>query len=70
MPLSESEDTASYLDLPYHESMEQHSRTIIERALRLAGGNQTKAADRLKLQRTYLARLIRQKDIGTDSLPK
>jgi DNA-binding NtrC family response regulator len=55
-----------YLDLPYHESMEQHSRTIIERALRDAEGNQTKAADRLKLQRTYLARLIRQRGIPLD----
>ena len=69
--LSASADSATYLDLPYHESMEQHSRAIIERALRVAGGNQTKAADRLKLQRTYLARLIRQKEIGasSDSLP-
>jgi DNA-binding NtrC family response regulator len=60
-------ETPSYIDLPYHESMEQHSRTILERALRIAGGNQTKAAERLKLQRTYLARLIRQKDIEPDS---
>ena len=29
-------------------------------ALEEAEGNQTKAADRLKLQRTYLARLIKQ----------
>jgi hypothetical protein len=28
--------------------------------LRDADGNQTKAAERLKLQRTYLARLLRQ----------
>lgn len=49
-----------YLDLPYHESMEQHSRYIISRAIEQAEGNQTKAADLLKLQRTYLARLIKQ----------
>ena len=49
-----------YLDLPYHESMEQHSRYIIARAIEQAEGNQTKAADLLKLQRTYLARLIKQ----------
>jgi DNA-binding NtrC family response regulator len=55
-----------YLDLPYHESMEQHSRAILDRALRDAEGNQTKAADRLKLQRTYLARLIRQRGIPLD----
>ena len=40
--------------------MEAHSRHIIEQALEDADGNQTKAADRLKLQRTYLARLLKQ----------
>ncbi len=49
-----------YLSLPYHESIEAHSRYIIERAIEEAGGNQSKAADRLKLQRTYLARLLKQ----------
>lgn len=49
-----------YLDFPYHESMDAHSRYIIGRALDEADGNQTKAADRLRLQRTYLARLIKQ----------
>ena len=53
-------DDLSYLRLPYHESMEAHSRRIIEQALRDADGNQTKAAERLRLQRTYLARLLRQ----------
>ena len=48
------------MDFPYHESMEAHSRYIIGRALDDADGNQTKAADRLRLQRTYLARLIKQ----------
>ncbi len=52
--------TLPYLDLPYHESMDAHSRYIIGRALDDADGNQTKAADRLRLQRTYLARLIKQ----------
>ena len=54
----------SYLDLPYHESMEQHSVAVIRHALAQTGGNQTKAAERLKLQRTYLARLIKQKGIN------
>lgn len=57
---------ADYQDLPYHESMEEHSRRIILRALQQAKGSQTKAAERLKLQRTYLARLIRQKNISQD----
>lgn len=51
--------------LPYHESMEEHSRMLILNALRAAGGNQTKAAEQLQLQRTYLARLIRQKNLDT-----
>jgi DNA-binding NtrC family response regulator len=49
-----------YLDLPYHESMEEHSRYIIARAIEQTDGNQTKAAEFLRLQRTYLARLIKQ----------
>jgi DNA-binding NtrC family response regulator len=40
--------------------MEAHSRHVIELALQDFDGNQTKAAERLKLQRTYLARLLRQ----------
>ncbi len=52
-----------YLSLPYHESMEQHSRYVIERAIEEAEGNRTKAADHLKLQRTYLARLIKQQKV-------
>ncbi len=54
----------SYLDLPYHDSMDEHSRHIITRALEQANGNQTKAAEFLKLQRTYLARLIRRQKSG------
>ncbi len=50
----------SYFDLPYHPSMDQHSRHIIARAIERAHGNQTKAAELLQLQRTYLARLIKQ----------
>jgi len=53
-------DFLPYLRMPYHESMEAHSRHIIEQALQDAAGNQTKAAERLKLQRTYLARLLKQ----------
>ncbi len=59
--LRQRDDTPlPYLDLPYHESMEHHSRYIIHRAMERADGNQTKAADSLKLQRTYLARLLKQ----------
>jgi len=60
----EGDRPVGYEALPYHESMEQHSRFIILRALRHTGGSQTKAAEQLKLQRTYLARLIKQKGIS------
>ena len=62
----EDQQLMGYLNLPYHESMEEHSRYIILRALRCAKGSQTKAAELLNLQRTYLARLIRQKNISVD----
>ncbi|HEU4685060.1 MAG TPA: sigma-54 dependent transcriptional regulator [Nitrospira sp.] len=54
------QDPLTYVSLPYHQSMEEHSKHIIDQALRLSEGNQTKAAERLRLQRTYLARLIKQ----------
>jgi len=47
----------------YHESVEHYKREIIRRALARAGGSQTRAADLLGLQRTYLARLIKQMGI-------
>jgi DNA-binding NtrC family response regulator len=50
-------------ELPYHEAMEEYSRLLISRALQQANGRRTKAAERLKLQPTYLSRLIRQKNI-------
>jgi DNA-binding NtrC family response regulator len=53
--------TVPYMNLPYHQSMEEHSAYIIDVALDKAGGNQTKAAELLGLQRTYLARLIKQR---------
>lgn len=55
-----------HMNLPYHQSMEEHSRMLILRALKQSGGNQTKAADQLHLQRTYLARLMRQKNLDKE----
>jgi len=49
---------------PYHETMETYSRKVIEAALRRHGWNQTKAAEELGLQRTYLTKLLRQKNIS------
>jgi DNA-binding NtrC family response regulator len=50
--------------LHYHESMDAYSRKIIEEALRRNGWNQTRAAEELGLQRTYLTKLLRQKEIS------
>ncbi|MBX3327864.1 MAG: sigma-54 dependent transcriptional regulator [Nitrospira sp.] len=50
--------------LNYHTVMEQYSRKVLEEALRRAGGNQTKAAELLGLQRTYLTRLLRQRGVA------
>jgi DNA-binding NtrC family response regulator len=66
IPTGPVERQPGYLDLPYHKSMEQHSRTLILRALQQEKGNQTKAAERLQLQRTYLARLIKQKGVPSN----
>lgn len=49
--------------LPYHDSMEAHSRWLITEALRRTGWNQTQAAGFLKLQRTYLTKLMKQKKV-------
>lgn len=48
-------------DLSYHEAMEHHRYFLIEQALKRAHGNQTKAAEALGLQRSYLARVLKQK---------
>ena len=44
----------------YHERVDEFRRRAIREALEECGGNQTRAAEKLGLQRTYLARLIRQ----------
>jgi transcriptional regulator with PAS, ATPase and Fis domain len=40
----------TYEDLSYHEAMEQYSRLLIEEVLREAKGDQSKAAETLKLK--------------------
>ncbi|HSF66695.1 MAG TPA: sigma 54-interacting transcriptional regulator, partial [Nitrospiraceae bacterium] len=62
LPSATEPETASP-SLRYHESMEAHSRKVIEEALRRNSWNQTRAAEELGLQRTYLTKLLRQKDI-------
>jgi DNA-binding NtrC family response regulator len=46
--------------LAFRKSVEYCKREIIRRALASSGGNQKRAAELLGLQRTYLARLVKQ----------
>jgi DNA-binding NtrC family response regulator len=48
----------------YHEIMDAYSRKILEETLQRNGWNQTRAAEELGLQRTYLTKLLRQKGIS------
>ena len=47
--------------LPYHQAMERYRHFLIEQALKRTHGNQTKAAEALGLQRSYLVRVLKQK---------
>ena len=47
----------------YHERMDAYSRKILEETLRKHGWNQTKAAEELGLQRTYLTKLLQKRDV-------
>jgi len=51
----------------FHAAVEEFKRHLIEATLRKTNGNRTRAAARLGLQRTYLARLIR--DLGLQHAP-
>ena len=55
---SEGEE-ATPEEVRFHESVRDHKRAIILRAIRKSGGSKTKAAEMLGLQPTYLSRLIR-----------
>ena len=63
-----SNEPSEESSMPYHDSMESHSRWLIIEALRRTEWNQTKAAAILKLQRTYFTRLLRQKNIPVKPL--
>jgi DNA-binding NtrC family response regulator len=52
------------LALPYREALEGFKKELIQSALARAGGNQTRAAEMLGVQRTYLNRLIKELEIG------
>ncbi len=55
-------------NLTYHEAMDHYGRYLVEQALHRTGGRQTKAAEILGLQRSYLARLIKQKKINAKDI--
>src|SRR5512139_1592836 len=58
--LADAEEEPSTPDeVRFHESVREHKRAIIRRAIRQAGGNKTRAAELLGLSPTYLSRLIR-----------
>lgn len=46
-------------DLPFHDAVEAYKRHLIQDALQKSNGNQSRAAEQLGLQRTYLARLLK-----------
>jgi len=67
--MSSGKDDLEEIDnLPYHEALERYSTHILEKAMRRSNWSQTKAAELLDLQRTYLSRLLKQKGIqqGTE----
>ncbi len=51
------------LALPYREALEGFKKDLIQSALARAGGNQTRAAEMLGVQRTYLNRLLKELDV-------
>lgn len=55
------------LDLGYHDAVKSFRRRLLRYALETTGGNRTRAARMLGVQRTYFMRLIR--DLGADDIP-
>lgn len=62
-PSVHQEPDTDLLFFSYHKRMDAYSQKLLETALRRNGWNQTKAAAELGLQRTYLTKLLRQKQI-------
>ena len=55
---------ADTLDLPLNDTLDEYERTLITRALSMAGGNVAEAARRLKTDRPNLYRRMRRLGIG------
>jgi Nif-specific regulatory protein len=70
LPILEStpgEEPAGDLAGTYHEAVRQFKCELLRSALSRANGNQTRAAEALGLQRTYLSRLLREHGIRDSS---
>ena len=54
-------------EVPLHEAMSAFKRALVRQALAAKGGNRSRAAAALKIERTSLLRLIRE--LGIADLP-
>ncbi len=59
----------SFRGKEFHEAVKEFKRWVIQDALKRSQGNQTKAAELLGLQRTYLVKLVRLLEVKADSNP-
>lgn len=57
----------SFSGKEFHEAVKEFKRWVILDALKRSHGNQTKAAELLGLQRTYLVKLVRLLEVKADS---
>ena len=64
---SPPESPAGEMPRGFHEAVAAHKRQIIREALYRSGGNQSRAASALGLQRTYLSRLIKELQVREKS---
>ena len=55
---------------PWHDALAAFKRRLLEYALASTGGNRTRAARLLGLQRTYLLRLIRELGVAAPPAPR
>ncbi len=66
-PAGSPEPNASEAPAGFHEAIVTYKRQVIREALHRSGGNRSRAASALGLQRTYLSRLIKELQLGEKS---
>ncbi len=54
----------------FHGQVKAYKQAILQAALRQAGGNQTRAAELLGINRTYLVKLLRELKLRDDETPR